>query len=72
MELLNLVLLLSALLVFIKEDKKEKISHRVRESQGTDILFPEEMIFTYHLTDIVNYTFPQSDYRGVVYVDSFG
>ncbi|MDR2406788.1 MAG: DUF1573 domain-containing protein [Bacteroidales bacterium] len=44
----------------------------IKQWNGKQIIFPSNVVFTRYATDTVNYTIPESEYKILVYVDSFG
>lgn len=52
--------------------RKENITHLVAEWQGKKVFFPDKVIFTRYLTDTTDYQIPESEYKILIYVDSFG
>lgn len=61
------------LFIGCKETKEKKeITRIVKEWQGKELIFPEDIVFTFHGKDTTDYTVPQSSYKIVMYVDSVG
>ena len=73
MKPLDLIILLLTIFLSACQDKqKEIITLLVKEWQGKQILFPENMVFTRFASDTTNFVFPTSDYKVLVFVDSIG
>ena len=73
MRLLDLIILLLTIFLSACQDKqKEIITLLVKEWQGKQILFPENMVFTRFASDTTNFVIPTSDYKVLVFVDSIG
>ena len=70
-KLLYISLLLS-LLTACKENNKEKFALLVQEWQGKEIVFPQDMVFTRFVTELVEYRIPDAEYKVLIYVDSTG
>ena len=49
--------------------ERKEIEKFMKEGQGRDILFPEDIIFTIMGKDTVDYDFRNSDYKIFLYVD---
>lgn len=66
----------SLLLLFLffscEESNKDRITRLVKEWDGKEIAFPENMIFTRLGSDTLDYQMPESDYTVVSYIDSVG
>lgn len=60
------------LLIACEDSKRKQFSSLVQEWEEKEILFPENPIFTRFATDTTFYRIPKSEYKVVVYVDSFG
>lgn len=60
------------LLLSCAETEKERITRLVTEWQGKEILLPEDMVFTRNVTDTVDWTISESDYKVLIYIDSIG
>ena len=73
MKSLDLIILLLTIFLSACQDKqKEIITLLVKEWQGKQILFPENMVFTRFASDTTNFVIPTSDYKVLVFVDSIG
>ena len=73
MKPLDLIILLVTIFLSACQDKqKEIITLLVKEWQGKQILFPENMVFTRFASDTTNFVIPTSDYKVLVFVDSIG
>lgn len=76
MKLLNLfILLLLPIFFSCKNEQKERekqIAQLVKEWQGKEIVFPDNLIFTRYVTDTTDYQIPNSEYKVLIYVDSIG
>ena len=73
MKPLDLIILLLTIFLSACQDKqKEIITLLVKEWQGKQILFPENMVFTKFASDTTNFVIPTSDYKVLVFVDSIG
>lgn len=73
MKPLDLIILLLTIFLSACQDKqKEIITLLVKEWQGKQILFPENMVFTRFASDTTNLVIPTSDYKVLVFVDSIG
>lgn len=73
MKPLDLIILLLTIFLSACQDKqKEIIALLVKEWQGKQILFPENMVFTRFASDTTNFVIPTSDYKVLVFVDSIG
>lgn len=73
MKPLDLIILLLTIFLSTCQDKqKEIITLLVKEWQGKQILFPENMVFTRFASDTTNFVIPTSDYKVLVFVDSIG
>ena len=71
MKPLDLIILLLTIFLSACQDKqKEIITLLVKEWQGKQILFPENMVFTRFASDTTNFVIPTSDYKVLVFVDS--
>lgn len=66
------ILLLTIFLSACQDKQKEIITLLVKEWQGKQILFPENMVFTKFASDTTNFVIPTSDYKVLVFVDSIG
>ncbi|MBC8603074.1 DUF1573 domain-containing protein [Parabacteroides acidifaciens] len=66
------ILSLLFLLAACQENKKEQFARLVQEWQGKEIVFPQDMLFTRFVTDTVDYTIQESEYKVLIYVDSTG
>ena len=55
-----------------QDKQKEAITLLVKEWQGKQILFPENIVFTRFASDTTNFVIPTSDYKVLVFVDSIG
>ena len=71
MRYLYLILIL-ALFSSCKESEKDKISRLVSEWEGKEIFFPAHSIFTIQGKDTVDFSFLNSEYKVVTYIDSIG
>lgn len=71
---LNLILfsLLSFLLLSCQEQKKESITTLVTEWQDKSIIFPDKCVFTKLATDTIDFSFSDSSYKILTYIDSTG
>lgn len=67
-----IILLLTIFLSACQDKQKEIITLLVKEWQGKQILFPENMVFTRFASDTTNFVIPTSDYKVLVFVDSIG
>ena len=67
-----IILLLTIFLSACQDKRKEIITLLVKEWQGKQILFPENMVFTRFASDTTNFVIPTSDYKVLVFVDSIG
>lgn len=67
-----IILLLTIFLSACQDKQKEIITLLVKEWQGKQILFPENMVFTRFVSDTTNFVIPTSDYKVLVFVDSIG
>lgn len=67
-----IILLLTIFLSTCQDKQKEIITLLVKEWQGKQILFPENMVFTRFASDTTNFVIPTSDYKVLVFVDSIG
>lgn len=67
-----IILLLTIFLSACQDKQKEIITSLVKEWQGKQILFPENMVFTRFASDTTNFVIPTSDYKVLVFVDSIG
>ena len=67
-----IILLLTIFLSACQDNQKEIITLLVKEWQGKQILFPENMVFTRFASDTTNFVIPTSDYKVLVFVDSIG
>lgn len=76
MKLLYLfILLLLPIFFSCKNEQKERekqIAQLVKEWQGKEIVFPDNLIFTRYVTDTTDYQIPNSEYKVLIYVDSVG
>lgn len=73
MKPLDLIILLLTIFLSACQDKqKEIITLLVKEWQGKQILFPENMVFTRFASDTTNFVIPTSDCKVLVFVDSIG
>lgn len=73
MKPLDLIILLLTIFLSACQDKqKEIITLLVKEWQGKQILFPENMVFTRFASDTTNFVILTSDYKVLVFVDSIG
>ncbi|MDL2278284.1 DUF1573 domain-containing protein [Parabacteroides sp. OttesenSCG-928-G07] len=54
------------------DGEKKEIARLVTEWQGKEIIFPEGIVFMRYLTDTIDFQIPETDYKVLVYVDSFG
>lgn len=54
------------------ETEKDKVTRLVREMDGKQIVFPDDIIYTVYGTDTVNYVVPEQEYTIVSYIDSIG
>ncbi len=72
----NLYLILSIIysLFFFScvESDKDRITRLVREMEGKEIVFPDDIIYTVYGTDTVDYEIANSKYTIVSYIDSVG
>lgn len=71
MRYLYLILVL-ALFSSCKESEKDKIARLVEEWEGKEILFPTHSFFTIQGKDTVDFSFADTDYKVVTYIDSVG
>lgn len=55
-----------------QESEKDKIARLVKEWEGKEIFFPAHSIFTIQGKDTADFSFIDSDYKVVTYVDSIG
>ena len=67
-----IILLLTIFLSACQDKQKEIITLLVKEWQGKQILYPENMVFTRFASDTTNFVIPTSDYKVLVFVDSIG
>ena len=67
-----IILLLTVSLSACQDKQKEAITLLVKEWQGKQILFPENIVFTRFASDTTNFVIPTSDYKVLVFVDSIG
>ena len=67
-----IILLLTIFLSACQDKQKEIITLLVKEWQGKQILFPENMVFTRFASDTTNFVIPTSGYKVLVFVDSIG
>lgn len=65
---LGIVLLLNG----CTDKQKSSITKIVREWQNKEVVFPAGLVFTKHGRDTVEYEFPHSSHKILVYVDSIG
>lgn len=73
MKPLDLIILLLTISLSACQDKQKGIiTLLVKEWQGKQILFPENMFFTRFASDTTNFVIPTSDYKVLVFVDSIG
>ena len=54
------------------ESREEAVYRLVKEWTGIEIKFPERSVFTGQGKDTVDFTYPNADYKVLVYVDSVG
>lgn len=54
------------------ETKKERMTRLIKEWEGKEIVFPDNIVYTIYGTDTVDYIPPKSEYTIVSYVDSVG
>ena len=55
------------------QDKiKKEAFNSVKAWMGKEILFPKNSVFTIRGKDTINFTFAQSDYKLITYVDTAG
>ena len=54
------------------ESREEAVYPLVKEWTGKEIKFPERSVFTVQGKDTVDFTYPNADYKVLVYVDSVG
>ena len=54
------------------ESREEAVYRLVKEWTGKEIKFPERSVFTVQGKDTVDFTYPNADYKVLVYVDSVG
>lgn len=74
---MNLIKLLISCGIFLgllacQENKKEEVIHLVKEWQGKEIVFPDDIVFTMYGKDTVDYKIPSVKHKIVMYVDSMG
>lgn len=55
-----------------EESDKERITRLVKQWEGKEILFPENMVLTRHGVDTLDYQIPDANYTIVSYIDSVG
>ena len=65
-----MLILVGICLISCKKNKKEEITHLIREWSGREILYPKNMNFVNLRKD--TYYFPRKIYTIVTYVDSMG
>jgi hypothetical protein len=51
---------------------KQDTTDLVKQWNDKQIVFPQNMVFTRYANDTVDYTIPESEYKILVYIDSFG
>ena len=54
------------------DSREEAVYRLVKEWTGKEIKFPERSVFTVQGKDTVDFTYPNADYKVLVYVDSVG
>jgi len=69
---ITLLILLCLLSFSCQNSKKKEITQLVKNWQGKEIIFPQETIFTRHITDTVSSAMPETDYKVLFFVDSLG
>lgn len=68
-----LILSITAFFISCKEDNhKQEITQIIKEWQGKEIIFPENLIFTQFGKDTIPYQIPDAGYKIILYVDSVG
>lgn len=70
-QLLLLILSIIAL-TSCEESRKDEIARLVKEWEGKEIHFPEHPVFTIQGKDTVDFSFRDTEYKVVSYVDSIG
>ena len=55
-----------------KKNPQKEIAKVVTEWQSKEVIFPADLVFTKHGKDTVEYEFPHSSHKILVYVDSVG
>lgn len=66
------ILIIGILVLSCSETDKERITRLVKEWEGKEILFPDNIVYTVYGMDTVDYTLPKSSYTIVSYIDSVG
>jgi hypothetical protein len=46
-----------------EKDKRKEITRLITEWQGKEIVFPDNIIFTRHVSDTIDYQIPETDYK---------
>lgn len=69
---LYLLILFIILLCSCRNSEKTKIARLVNEWQNKEVVFPKNAVFTLMAEDTVPYSFSDSEYKVLVYVDSIG
>lgn len=66
------LLVILFLLCSCQESEKDRIARLVKKWEGKEILFPTYSIFTIQGNDTVDFSFAETDYKIVTYIDSVG
>ena len=72
MRLLTILIFLSFFITSCQKNDKDYSKKMVIEWIGKEIIFPQNLVFTQFVTDTIQYQIPQSEYKIITYVDSFG
>ncbi len=72
MKQLLLIILSIIALTSCEESRKDEIARLVKEWEGKEIHFPEHPVFTIQGKDTVDFSFRDTEYKVVSYVDSIG
>jgi hypothetical protein len=72
MRILLLLILVCCITSCSQKKDRQYTADIIKQWNGKQIIFPQNLVFTRYATDTVDYTIPESEYKILVYVDSFG
>ena len=72
MKRILLILLSLIVLISCEESRRDEIARLVKEWDGKEVRFPERPIFTIQGNDTVDFSFRDTEYKVVSYMDSIG